>query len=151
MVLVTQVLLYALENSIIDGVLVTKMNKKNPLHPEVFIAKKKSDIISASKSKYCPVPLNSALKEISESKGKFAVVGLPCHIQGLRKAIRVNPLLKERITLFLGLMCSYNRNFYATQYLLDALKINPEKVQSLEYRGRGYPGKYYELKMEIEK
>jgi len=84
--LVTALLVFAIEERIIDGALVTKMNDKNPLEPKVFIARSKEEIISASKSKYCPVPANITLKEILKEDGKFAVVGLPCHIHGIRKA-----------------------------------------------------------------
>jgi len=74
------------------------MKKENPLEPEPFIARTKEEIIEASKSKYCPVPANIALKEIMDSKSgeKFAVVGLPCHIQGIRKFEEVNKILKEK-------------------------------------------------------
>ncbi|OFV67263.1 MAG: coenzyme F420 hydrogenase subunit beta [Candidatus Syntrophoarchaeum caldarius] len=97
--LVTQLLIFALEEGIIDGALVTRMKKDNPLEPEPFIARTREEVIEARGSKYCPVPANVALKEILNSKEgeKFAVVGLPCHIHGLRKAQQVNEKLKEGV------------------------------------------------------
>ncbi|MCK4734712.1 MAG: 4Fe-4S binding protein, partial [Methanophagales archaeon] len=62
--LITQLLIFALEEGIIDGALVTRMKKDSPLEPEPFIARTREEIIEASKSKYCPVPANIALKEI---------------------------------------------------------------------------------------
>ena len=44
-----------------------------------------------------PVPANIAFEEILEHDGKYAVVGLPCHIHGLRKAQELNKKLRERI------------------------------------------------------
>ena len=52
--IVTQLLIFALEEGIIDGALVTRMSKENPLEPEPFIAMTREEIIEASKSKYCP-------------------------------------------------------------------------------------------------
>ena len=140
--LVTQLLIFALEKGIIDGALVTRMSKEKPLEPEPFIARTKEDIIEASKSKYCPVPANIALKEILESKEdeKFAVVGLPCHIHGIRKAEQINKKLKERIILHMGLFCVYTINFLGCEFLLQKLKIEINNVKKIDYRGEGWPG-----------
>lgn len=140
--LVTQLLIFALEEGIIDGALVTRMSKKNPLEPEPFIARTKEEIIEASKSKYCPVPANIALKEILESKDneKFAVVGLPCHIHGVRKAELSNNRLKERIILHVGIFCAQTINFLGTKFLLHRLNLKRNSIKKIDYRGEGWPG-----------
>ena len=140
--LVSQLLIFALEDGIIDSALVTRMSKENPLEPEPFIARTKEEIIEASKSKYCPVPGNIALKEILESKGdeKFAVVGLPCHIHGIRKAELINQKLKERIILHVGIFCIETINFWGTEFLLQRLKIEKKNIKKIDYRGEGWPG-----------
>ena len=140
--LVTQLLIFALEEGIIDGALVTRMKKDNPLEPGPFIARTKEEIIEASKSKYCPVPANIALKEILESKEgeKFAVVGLPCHIHGIRKAEQINKKLKEKIVLHIGIVCNHTPTFLATEFILKKMKIKKDDVTKLDYRGEGWPG-----------
>lgn len=140
--LITQLLIFALEEGIIDGALVTRMKKENPLEPEPFIARTKEEIIEASKSKYCPVPANIALKEILASKEeeKFAVVGLPCHIHGIRKAEQINKKLKERIVLHLGLLCSITRNFLSQEYLFKKFNVKKEDIVKFDYRGEGWIG-----------
>jgi coenzyme F420 hydrogenase subunit beta len=147
--LVTQLLIFALEEGIIDGALVTRMKKDNPLEPEAFIARTKEEIIEASKSKYCPVPANVALKEILESEEaeRFAVVGLPCHIHGIRKAEQINKKLKEKIVLHLGIFCNHAPNFLGTEFLLNKLKIKKGDVKNLSYRGEGWPGS---MKISLE-
>ena len=139
---ITQLLIFALEEGIIDGALVTRMKKDKPLEPEPFIARTREEIIEASKSKYCPVPANIALKEILNSKEgeKFAVVGVPCHIQGIRKAEMVNKKLKQKIVLHLGLWCSTTCNFLGTEFVLKRLGVSKEEVRELDYRGEGWPG-----------
>jgi len=140
--LVTALLIFALEEGLIDGALVTRMKKDNPLEPEPFIARTKEEIIEASKSKYCPVPANIALKEILASKEeeRFAVVGLPCHIHGIRKAEQINKNLKEKIVLHFGLLCGHAPNFMGTEFFLQKLNIKKEDVKKLDYRGKGWPG-----------
>lgn len=141
--LVTQLLIFALEEGIINGALVTRMKKDKPLEPEPFIARTKEEIVEASKSKYCPVPANVVLKEILESKEgeKFAVVGLPCHIQGVRKVERGNKKLREKVVLHLGILCSHTNSFKGTEFLLHKLGIKRGKVMRIDYRGEGWPGK----------
>lgn len=140
--LVTALLIFALEEGLIDGAVVTKMSDDKPLEPEVFIARTKEEIVSASKSKYCPVPANVALKEIIDAKEgeKFAVVGLPCHIQGIRKAEQINKKLKEKISLHIGIFCNHTPNFLGTELLLKKLKIKKGDVKKFDYRGEGWPG-----------
>jgi len=118
------------------------MKKDNPLESEPFIAKTKKEILEASQDKYCPVPMNSILKEILNSKKeeKFAVVGLPCHIHGIRKAEKFNPKIKEKIILKLGLFCSYGINFLATEYMLKKMNIPKNKTEKIDYRKGDFPG-----------
>ena len=138
--LVTALLIFALEQGIINGALVTKMSEENPLEPEPFIARTREEIIAASKSKYCPVPANIALKEILKEEGKFAVVGLPCHTHGIRKAELVNKKLKGKIALHLGLICGHTPNFMGTEFLLRRANLTMDEVTSIDYRGKGWPG-----------
>jgi len=140
--LVTALLIFALEEGLIDGALVTRMEKDKPLEPEPFIARTKEEIIDASKSKYCPVPANIALKEILGSKEgeRFAVVGLPCHIHGIRKAEQLNKNLKEKIVLHFGIVCNHTPTFLATEFLIKKTKIKKEEIKKLDYRGEGWSG-----------
>ncbi|WP_052374312.1 Coenzyme F420 hydrogenase/dehydrogenase, beta subunit C-terminal domain [Methanobacterium sp. SMA-27] len=139
---ITSILIYALEKGIIDGALVTRMKKDNPFEPEPFIAKNKEEIIEAAKSKYCPVPLNKLITEILKSENlKIAVVGLPCHIHGIRKAEILNKSLKNKIVLHLGLFCSHTDTFWQTYSLINKLDIAESDVLKIDYRGEGWPGK----------
>ncbi len=142
---ITALLIFALEHGIIDGAMVAKMKEDRPLEPEVFLARTSEEIISASGSKYCPVPTNMGLREILGSEGKFAVVGLPCHIQGLRKLEIMNKKLKDRIALRLGLMCSNNTTFLGTEYFLKKWGIEKEQVKEIRFRDRGWVMNYNTL------
>ncbi len=139
--LINQLLIFALEEGLINGALVTRMKRDNPLIPEPFIARTKKELIEASKAKYCPVPVNVVLKEILNSKKdeNFAVVGLPCHIHGIRKAEQENKELREKIVLHIGIFCSYGINFLATDYILWKMNIKKENVRQIDYREGDFP------------
>lgn len=139
--IVSEFLIYLLEQGLIDGAIVTRMNSQQPLEAQTFIAKSKEEILSARKSKYCPVAACSILKKVLASEERYAFVGLPCHVAGVRKAQLQNQDLVARLPYILGLFCSRTPNAQATRHLLYNLGIDPQDVQSLDYRGEGHPGK----------
>lgn len=136
----SQLLISALEKGLIDGAIVVRMKKDKPLETEAVIARTRKEILDASKSKYCPNASNEALKQILKEKGRFAVVGLPCHIHGIRKAEEACKILKERVVLRIGLMCSHIVSFTGTEFILEKLGVDKEQVKALSYRGNGWPG-----------
>ena len=138
--LASALLIFALEHGLIDGALVTRMRSDSPLMPESFIARTRREVLSASGSKYCPVTIGAAVGEILDSKGRFAVVGLPCHIQGIRKAEQQIEELSGRIRYRISIACSFNYSFHGTRHFIESLGIAPEEVRELQYRGRGWPG-----------
>jgi len=146
--LVTEILCYLLENKRIDGALVIKMRKDKPLEPEPFVATSKEEVKPATGSKYCPVPANLGLKSILKSRNRrLAVVGLPCHIHGLRKAETLLEKLTGTVYLHIGIFCSNAPSFYATKFLLDKLNLKEDRIESISYRGNGWPG-YLKIKLK---
>ncbi len=137
--LVSEVLLYVLENKLVDAAILTRFSSTSALRPEGFIARSKEDVLAAVGSKYSPVPLNILLKGLDYSK-KYAYVGLPCHIQGLELFLRQHK--KESFGNFikLGLFCSRTNRLQATKLLLKYNRVPSDTVKDIHYRGSGHPG-----------
>jgi coenzyme F420 hydrogenase subunit beta len=138
--IVSALLIFALQEGLIDGALVTRMRRDAPLTPEPFIARTREEVLSAAGSKNCPVAANTALREVLDSDDRIAVVGLPCHIQGLRKAEQRIGKLAEQIRYHISLACSLNFSFLGTARFLGNVGVDPDSVAALHYRGRGWPG-----------
>lgn len=138
--IITSLLIFLLRNQLIDGALLTRVNGDDPLKAEPFIARTENDILSAMGSKYVPVALNQLLNQISSESGKFAVVGLPCHIQGIRRAELKIPRLRDKIIYHFGLACSRTMSFRGVKYILRKMGVSPNNVCELKYRGDGWPG-----------
>lgn len=141
--LITALLIYLFENNIIDGAIVVAGIKSIPVMPHYRIIRKKEEVLESSKSLYCLVPLNLAIKEIlkSQKNARFAYVGLPCHIEGLSKAEEVYKDLTNKIVIKLGLFCSLNKNLLSFDYLLKKLNIDKnEEIIGFEQRGNGWMG-----------
>lgn len=141
---ITAVLIHALEEDLIDGALVVRMRPTSQgLRAEGFIARSSEDLLSAIGSKYVQVPLGSGLQEILRCKGHYAVVGLPCAIESLRKAEQLLPELRQRIVVYLGMACGANLNMKANQFIVERVLGQPvplDAILDIQYRGSGWPG-----------
>jgi coenzyme F420 hydrogenase subunit beta len=145
--LVTALLCYCLRKKTIKGALITTMKKERPLEPHVLLALTEKDVVAASKSKYMPVPVNVGLEKIEATEGKYAIVGLPCHIHGARKAENINGTLDDRLCLHLGLFCSHTVSFSGTNMLIAKLGTSISKIADLSYRTGGWPG-FFSIRLE---
>lgn len=131
----SQFLIWLLENDIIDGAVVSKFDKKSPLKVSTFIATNREDVLSAKSSKYSPVSHNKTAQLIKESNGnRFVVVGLPCHIHGFRKLEIMDKSLREKIVGHFSLFCSGSQTFNYTEYILNKSNIRIEEIDYLAYR-----------------
>ena len=117
---VTALLAYCLDNGIVDGVIATSNFGK----PMSRVVRSREELIETAGSKYASVPVLYALKDAQELRN-VAVVGLPCHVYGVRK-IQFFPGLTahgyeigekgERlkfpnIAYVIGLFCAENFNY----------------------------------------
>jgi coenzyme F420 hydrogenase subunit beta len=138
--IVTALLVAGLRGQVFDGALVTQMDPQSPLKPMPILATREEEIKAATGSKYCPVAANLMLRDILEADGRFAVVGLPCHIHGLRMAQAKIPKLREKVAICIALFCGLNMRPLGTQVALRRRHLPVEKVEELRYRGQGWPG-----------
>jgi len=139
---ITALLVFALEKGLINGAVVTRFAKDNILTAESFIARTKEEIIAASQSKYCPVAMDTILKEIisSAKSERLAFVGLPCQISAIREASKINIELRKKIVFYVGLFCGFRPNFNGLKFFLEKNNINKEEIKEINYRGSGWPG-----------
>ena len=150
--MISQFLIWLLENNRIDGAVVTKFDQRNPLLVRTFIATTREEIISARSSKYSPVSLNNAAKDIKSAPGsRYVVVGLPCHIEGMRKLMELDKQLRDKIIGLFGIYCSCGRSFYLTEHVFKERKIDPTKLKYFQYRDEGCLGSLVAALPESEK
>ena len=140
--MVSQFLVWLLEKKHIDGAIVTRFDNNNPLMVESFIATSREDIVSARSSKYSPVSLHKALTCLKNTEGrKYVVVGLPCHIQGVRKLMAVDKRIREKISGLFAIYCSCGRTFYMTEHIFKERGIKQKSLNYFQYRDEGCLGK----------
>lgn len=102
---VTALLVHLLESGAIDGAIVVSSDENILWKGKPILALSKEEILAATKSKYSIVGTNSVLKTIRNRDGRYAVVGLPCHIHGIQKARLLDKRICDRVVLTIGLLC----------------------------------------------
>ena len=135
----TALLVYALEKGLIDGAIVAGTDPKCPWRPTPILATTKAEVLAASQSKYALVPNNILLQEVERRNlNKVCVVGLPCHIEGIRKMQMSGKSnkLASRIKYTIGLLCAMNRSYKATEHVIKSTTNKPlNSIAKYEYRG----------------
>ncbi len=139
--MVSGFLVWLLDNNKIDGAVVTRFDQKNPLLVSTFIATTREEIISARSSKYSPVSFNKVAQDIKSAPGsRYVVVGLPCHIEGMRKLMEIDKHLRNKVVGLFGIYCSCGRSFYLTEHVFKERKIDLKKLHYFQYRDEGCLG-----------
>lgn len=136
---VTSLLIYMLENNIVDGVVAAKRIKG--LYAELVIARNREEVLSAAGSKWSVLPYTTRFREAlqDESLRKIALVGLPCQAQFLWQ-MRAYPLLEtdyvSKIHIVISLFCL---GTFATEAFIDLLKLKyrlqPDLISSITLEG----------------
>ena len=134
----TSLLLYALEEGIVDGVVCTCSDEK--WTPRVFVATSREDLLKCAGTKYSPSPnvfgVRLAVEEYALEK--VALVGTPCHIEGLRK-VQMSELrheaVAEAVKFAVGLFCMGNYDYDALMKHLEKKGVDVSVVTKFEISG----------------
>ncbi|WP_440945590.1 coenzyme F420 hydrogenase subunit beta [Methanosarcina sp. T3] len=119
----TTLMVYALEEGIIDGTIVAGEGDL-PWKPRPFVAMSRKDILKAQKAKYNISPQISWIKEATRSFGldKVGVTGVCCQIQAVRKA-QLYPInmrdIPGKIAFVVGLFCMENFLYDSIQAIVE--------------------------------
>lgn len=140
--MVTTILVYLFDNHLIDAAVTCQMEYGKPTPTIHFvIATSAQELSRCQKSCYTQVDVVSALKNTKQFQ-RIAVVGLPCHIEGVCNLERFN--LVKNIAYKIGLICEQS---YSDAYM-DALIgncVSSKKDIWIEYKKKNFThyGEYY--------
>lgn len=141
--IVSALLVQALNSGFADSVVTVGMDWGNPPRPKAYLAKSVGEIIFAQKSKYCPVPAISSIKEIIGSNRRIIFVGTSCQIHGLLNIMDKMPKVKDNISLIIGLVCDRVMTYAALDFLIYRAGLSNQNKKRFEFRDKfsgGYPG-----------
>lgn len=143
---ITQTLIYLLEQGRIDGAVVVRQGHPRPWQAEAFIARTPEEILAASQSVYIPVPVNALLSEMETFEGRLAYVGLPDQVAVLRQLQRAGHVGAKKVDVVLGPYVGTILYFGAIESFLRSNKVRDiTEVTELRYREGEWPG-YLQIK-----
>lgn len=137
---VSGLLLYCLDQGIIDGAVVTRPGRESPFSFETIVACDRETLLEATGSIYNPVPAAEAVGFLRKHDGKFAFVGTSCQIQGMRKAERQFKELSEKVVLYIGLHCLGVFTYHFHEYLLHKTGVARGDVSRFRLRDKAWRG-----------
>jgi coenzyme F420 hydrogenase subunit beta len=136
----TALLLFALENGIIDGAVVAGTSKEKPFYPVPKLATTAEEILESAGTKYSYSPNILALTEVlKQKKTSVGFVGTPCEIRAVRKVQMAGlKRFSAPLKLLVGLMCSeaFDYGGLMEKHVQKALGINLANITKMNIKGK---------------
>jgi coenzyme F420 hydrogenase subunit beta len=139
---ITSLLKYLVEQKIVDFVIITTADEKNPIINQSYLTNNIKKIINSQSSRYSP---SSPLKEIfkaKENKQRIALVGKPCDITAYKNLEKLIPELKNTVVYTISFLCAGIPSIKGTKKIIENFNIDLSRVKSIKYRGNGCPGNF---------
>jgi coenzyme F420-reducing hydrogenase beta subunit len=129
----TEVLTDLLRKGEIDAAIVPQPLPQRPWF-EMQIVDTEQQIYASRGSVYHMLHMGNVLNQVLHGgEKKYAIMGLPCMIKGIRLMQKRNPVLKRRIAFCLGLACGGCRNIRLPEILTELVA---QSKGSMRYRSK---------------
>lgn len=137
---ISALLIHALETGLVDRVIHVAADPTAPTRNVMRCSRTAAEVMEGAGSRYtASSPLNQ-IDEILSEGGKIAFVGKPCDVSGLRRLGEVDDRVGRHVAITLSFFCGGMPSHDGVGRILRAMNVEPEKVTSFRYRGRGWPG-----------
>jgi len=131
---------FCLERGVAEGVMHIGASGTAPWQNQTFYSRSTEELLAKTGSRYSPASPCDSLELLEKGKGSGVFIGKPCDVAGLRKSESLRPSLREKVALAIGIFCAGTPSTRGTLDLLKKLVVEPDDVEELRYRGRGWPG-----------
>lgn len=137
---ISGLLCYLLESRQVDYVLHIGASLSEPLMNEIKLSRTRGEVLAAAGSRYSPSAPLTGIDALLALPGRFAFVGKPCDVAGLRQYAKINPLVHDKVRYMLSFMCAGIPSIKGTEAILSRFGVRPDEVRRFAYRGNGWPG-----------
>lgn len=139
---ITGLLLYLIQENVVDAVLQTRASM-NPFQCETVISRTTEEILRCSGSIYAPNCLLQGLNKTLQEVERLAIVGKPCDLRAIDHYLREHTELRSKTIIKINFLCGGLPKLDSTYQVLNALGCkDPKQVESIRYRGFGWPGEF---------
>lgn len=86
------------------------------------------------KSQYYATTLATVLEEVRSSSLRYALVGVPCFIKAARLLADQDPMIDERLTFYIGLVCGHLKSQFFAESLAWQVGVEPDDLGGVDFR-----------------
>jgi coenzyme F420 hydrogenase subunit beta len=140
--ILTALALYCLERENMNFVLHTGMNKEHPWENQTVKSSTRDELLAHNGSRYAPASPCEGLATIEASDSPCVFIGKPCDAAAVSMLRRDRPKLDNNLGLVLTFFCAGTPSTQGTLDLAKSLKVLPNQIDSVRYRGEGWPGRF---------
>jgi coenzyme F420 hydrogenase subunit beta len=140
--LATVLALYCMEKENMHGALHIGSDPQTPWQNQTVLSRKREELLPRTGSRYAPASPCDGLHQIESAPAPCVFIGKPCDVAGLRKAQALQPELDKKVGVAIGIFCAGTPATLGTLDLFKSLRVNPEEVAEVRYRGKGWPGMF---------
>jgi coenzyme F420 hydrogenase subunit beta len=134
--------LYCLEQEGMEFVLHTGMDEAKPWANKTVQSRTRSEVLARTGSRYAPASPCEGLEAIEKSPQPCVFIGKPCDTAAVAMLRRQRPELDRKLGLVLTFFCAGTPSTQGTLNLISSMGIDPRQVDSVRYRGEGWPGSF---------
>lgn len=137
---VSSLAIYLLKEHIVDSVLQVGVSSEDYRRNILKVSRNRDDVLNNAQSRYAPALSLYNIKQILDDNNcTYAFIGKACDIAGMKNFIETYPEYKDRIRLFISIICAGIPSLKGTE---EAIKLSGHKQEpaTLKYRGDGWPG-----------
>lgn len=133
---------YCLEQAGMHGVLHTGASTDDPIRNQSRLSQSREQLLAAAGSRYAPAAVCDSLAAVENAPAPCAIIGKPAEIAAVRNARKLRPKLDSRVGVTMSFFCAESPSTQGTIALLQKMGVDPGSVDSLRYRGNGWPGHF---------
>jgi coenzyme F420 hydrogenase subunit beta len=138
--LLSALALYCLEREDMEFVLHAGMDEAKPWTNKTVQSRTRAEILTRTASRYAPASPCEGLEAIEQSPRPCVFIGKPCDTAAVTMLRQQRPALDQKLGLVLAFFCAGTPSTQGTVDLIHSLEVTLPQVDTVRYRGEGWPG-----------
>ncbi len=136
----SQILVWLLETHQVDAVVQIAAHRDAPMANQIVLSQTRADVLQAAASRYAPSSPLSVVSKLLDSDRRYAFVGKPCDVAGLRLWAEIDPRITQKFPVMLSFFCAGVPSLKGAEAVANHLGVAGSDVARFKYRGGGWPG-----------
>jgi len=138
--LLSALAIYCLEREGMGFVLHSGADENAPWVNRTVQSRNRTEVLTRAGSRYAPSSPCDGLASIEASDSPCVFIGKPCDTAAVSTLQSQRPALAQNLGLVMTFFCAGTPNSQGTLDLAAHLNVDCEGIESIKYRGEGWPG-----------